>query len=117
VNANHTETITCGFCRGTGTDPYGQLSSRSRCEVCWGTGRVWVPVPHIRCTYCRGTGSHKTFSCPVCGGKARVAAPGGPVQPCPDCEGLSFESSSGLYCERCKGRGFVPAEREPSGCR
>ncbi len=102
------EQITCAFCHGHGTDPFGVMSDRSTCGACGGRGVVSVPTPHVRCAYCDGTGSHKTFRCLVCDGTGVVAAPTGPTQTCPSCDGLAFERSSGLACLTCSGRGVVP---------
>lgn len=107
--------IPCAFCKGKGTDPYGQLSFQSRCEACKGMGEVHVPVPNVRCVYCMGTGSYKTFRCLVCGGAGVVAPVPPPTEPCPSCGGLSYEASSGLCCERCKGHGLVTALPEGTG--
>ena len=101
------QTITCAFCRGEGTDPFGVMSDRSTCGSCGGRGVVRVPVPHVRCAYCEGTGSYKTFRCLVCDGAGVVAAPVGPTKTCPSCEGLACERSSGLVCLTCRGRGAV----------
>ena len=108
MSANGRQTIPCAFCKGKGTDPYDVLSWISRCEVCKGRGQVTVPLSHIRCAFCRGTGSHKTFSCLVCRGAGVVAPLPPPTQTCPACQGQAFESSSGLECLTCRGRGLVP---------
>ncbi len=102
------ETRTCAFCRGRGVDPFNALSDRSLCGSCGGKGTVEVATPHVRCAYCSGSGSHKTYRCLICAGSGVVAAPKGPTRACPDCEGKAFESSSGLACLTCKGRGVVP---------
>ena len=104
------EKIRCAFCQGRGTDPYNQLSELSQCTVCQGEGLVSVPVPHVTCGYCHGTGSHKTFACPVCDGTGVVEPLDGPTCVCPVCEGLGFDASSGLNCLRCRGLGRVSAE-------
>jgi DnaJ-class molecular chaperone len=101
------EEITCAFCHGDGTDPFGVMSDRSVCGACGGQGVVSVPVPHVRCAYCDGTGSYKTFRCLVCEGKGVVKAPAGPTKTCPSCEGLASERSSGLVCLKCRGHGVV----------
>jgi DnaJ-class molecular chaperone len=101
------EEVPCAFCRGEGTDPFGVMSDRSVCAACGGRGRVIVPVPHVRCAYCEGTGSYKTFRCLVCDGAGVVKAPVGPTRACPSCEGLASERSSGLVCLTCRGRGVV----------
>lgn len=104
------EKIRCAFCQGRGTDPYNQLSEQSQCVVCQGEGLVSVPVPHVTCAYCHGTGSHKTFTCPVCDGTGVVEPLSGPTCVCPVCSGLGFDASSGLNCLRCRGLGRVSAE-------
>ncbi len=101
------ETIACAFCGGKGSDPYNQLSSRSRCEVCKGQGLVQAPAVRQTCPFCTGTGSFKTFSCPVCRGKGVVPLLPEPTKVCPFCEGRAFAPSSGLECLECHGRGRV----------
>jgi DnaJ-class molecular chaperone len=99
--------VTCAFCHGEGTDPFGVMSDRSLCAACGGRGSVSVPVPHVRCAYCEGTGSYKTFRCLVCEGTGVVAAPTGPTKTCPSCDGRACELSSGLVCLTCHGRGLI----------
>jgi DnaJ-class molecular chaperone len=101
--------VCCAFCHGAGIDPFNVLSDRSVCGACGGRGIQSVPVPDVRCAYCEGTGSFKTFRCPVCEGAGVTSAPEGPTKVCPSCDGLAFERSSGLVCLGCKGRGVVPA--------
>jgi hypothetical protein len=101
--------IQCAFCRGGGTDPFGVMSDRSVCGCCCGQGTVEVPAAHVRCSYCGGSGSHKTFRCLVCGGTGVVSAPEGPTKTCPACDGLACERSSGLVCLTCRGRGVLSA--------
>lgn len=100
--------ITCAFCGGKGTDPFNCMSSRSVCGSCHGHGTIEVPVPNRRCVYCNGSGSHKTFRCPICGGAGVVADPGVPTRTCPECNGCGFDGSSGLPCLNCRGLGTVP---------
>jgi DnaJ-class molecular chaperone len=102
------ETITCAFCGGKGTDPYNCMSSRSVCGSCHGRGTLNVPYPHRRCTFCEGTGSHKTYRCPICGGAGVNPEPVTPTRPCDECGGCAFDSSSGLPCLTCRGLGYVP---------
>lgn len=99
--------IPCGFCHGKGVDPFAIMSDLSVCGCCGGRGTVRVPTPHVRCAFCQGTGSHKTYRCPVCGGAGAVATITGPTRTCPDCEGRAYEASSGLPCLACRGRGVV----------
>ncbi|MGP0066627.1 MAG: hypothetical protein ACLQGP_23935 [Isosphaeraceae bacterium] len=101
------EEIPCAFCHGQGNDPYGLLSERSVCGACGGRGLVRVAVPHICCAFCGGSGSYKTFRCPVCDGAGVIPTPQGPTKACPSCAGLAFESSSGMVCLTCRGRGFL----------
>lgn len=104
-----TEVVPCAFCRGKRTDPFGLLSWLSRCEVCHGEGKVTVPLPHVRCAFCSGSGSYKRFSCMVCKGRGALAPLRGPTKRCPECSGRAYETSSGLDCLRCRGRGQVAA--------
>lgn len=100
-------TITCGFCHGKGKDPFAIMSELSTCGCCGGRGTVRVAVNHVKCAFCKGSGSHKTYRCPVCGGAGALAEFPQPCQNCPDCGGKAFESSSGLPCLTCRGRGLV----------
>lgn len=109
-----TAEVRCAFCRGTGTDPFNLLSSRSRCEVCRGKGVVRVPAERVRCAFCGGDGSFKTFCCPVCRGKGAVPAVAGPTRVCGECGGRACDGSSGLPCLACRGRGRVPAPTHTS---
>ncbi len=108
-SARAREEIRCAFCHGRGTDPFNVLSDRSVCSSCGGRGTLLVAVPHMPCVYCDGSGSFKTFRCPVCEGAGAIAAPEGPTRTCPSCDGLAFERSSGLVCLTCHGRGTLPA--------
>ena len=108
-SARAREEVRCAFCRGRGTDPFHLLSDRSTCGACGGRSTVNVPTPHVPCAYCEGSGSFKTFRCPVCEGAGVVEAPEGPIRTCPTCDGLAFEHSSGLVCLTCRGRGTLPA--------
>lgn len=107
ATATAPRTVICAFCKGRGTDPYDQLSALSKCGSCDGTGTKTVLSPHTTCAYCRGTGSYKTFRCPICGGAGAVQALDGPTETCPECEGMASLSSSGLPCLRCRGRGLI----------
>lgn len=111
-----TETV-CAFCQGKGTDPFGIMSWLSTCYVCHGLGTTTVPVPHVLCRYCDGTGSHKTFSCTVCRGRGVVPPVAEPTQCCPACEGRAYEISSGLACLECRGRGVVSLNEEKEQVR
>jgi len=102
------ETIPCAFCHGRGVDPFNALSDRSTCGSCSGRGTVLVPTPHVRCAFCSGNGSYKTYRCPACGGAGAVVALDGPTRTCPDCEGLTYVADSGMVCLTCRGRGIVP---------
>lgn len=103
-----TRDVICAFCRGQGTDPYGIMSWQSICTVCHGKGTVRVMSPHASCRYCGGSGRHKTFSCPVCRGAGVVLMIQGTTQPCPACQGRSYEISSGQPCLKCRGYGVIP---------
>lgn len=104
-----TVVIPCAFCKGQGTDPFNVLSELSTCVACSGQGVRTVPADHVRCAYCEGTGSYKTYRCQVCDGCGVVAAPTGKVRMCAECRGHGSDRSSGMVCLACRGRGFVPA--------
>jgi len=77
--------MTCGFCDGSGKDPFDLLSELATCQVCKGTGKVEVKEPVIRCAFCRGTGVyHNTrITCTPCNGKGMVTAPKSPTAQMP----------------------------------
>jgi DnaJ-class molecular chaperone len=102
------EIIRCAFCGGKGTDPFNVMSDRSTCSSCDGRGALEVPVPHVRCVFCAGSGSYKTYRCPVCGGAGVGSAPKVPTRTCEECQGSAFDASSGLPCLACHGHGVVP---------
>ena len=102
--------ITCAFCEGEGTDPFGQLSPLSTCQVCNGRGKVWVLGPTIECGFCAGSGvvaPDKRLTCTVCGGKGVVPKPKN-AKTCPVCLGSGMSTNTpGLSCLVCKGKGVV----------
>jgi DnaJ-class molecular chaperone len=106
------EQIPCAFCHGRGVDPFEIMSPLSTCTCCGGAGVQNVPAQHVRCTFCQGTGSDKTFRCPACRGSGVLAALEGPTVPCSECEGHSFLPSSGLVCLKCQGHGVVPFDQQ-----
>jgi hypothetical protein len=101
-------TVTCAFCQGKGVDPYGPPARPARCEVCGGRGEVDVPVPHIVCAFCKGSGSPRTFRCPVCVGVGVLAPVPAPTRRCPVCQGYAMDPASGWPCPHCRGRGVIP---------
>ena len=107
IHSSQEMIIACAFCKGKGVDPFDLLSSLSRCEACGGTGHVRAPDPCVVCRFCNGTGSYKTYRCPVCQGAGVVAPLAEPTKTCPECNGRASELSSGLECLKCKGRGRV----------
>ena len=102
--------VTCSFCGGHGTDPFGIMSWLSTCCVCGGRGVVQVPASHRRCAHCQGTGAIKTFTCTVCRGTGYV-----PVTPrsppgLPGVPGQRGRRRLGPGLQTCRGRGWVPRE-------
>ena len=70
-----TKTIKCAFCQGTGKDPFELLSKMATCQVCGGERKVTVPVPHVTCPVCGGSGiqPHTRLVCRTCGGKGIIS--------------------------------------------
>ncbi len=105
-----TTVVSCSFCRGTGTDPFGVMSWISSCCVCGGKGKLRIPVPYRSCPHCQKTGAVKTFTCGVCRGTGYLAMPAGPTVACPECRGTGDAAGApALACLRCGGHGLVPA--------
>jgi DnaJ-class molecular chaperone len=102
--------VTCSFCGGRGTDPFGIMSWLSTCCVCGGRGVVTIIAPYRYCAHCQGTGAVKTFSCTVCQGTGYVSLIPGPTIVCPECRGSGDDYSSSLACIVCRGRGWLPQE-------
>ncbi len=104
--------LACAFCRGTGRDPFGLLSSLSKCQVCGGAGVRRLRQPAAPCAYCGKTGIHSfsRLTCTTCGGGS-VEIPDGAVT-CPGCEGTGREADyeypdSVLSCRCCGVKGVV----------
>jgi DnaJ-class molecular chaperone len=106
--------ITCAFCEGSGRDPFGLLSSLSRCQVCGGTGWVAIEEPCRRCAFCEGTGvhPHQRLTCTCCGGKGMISVHE-PAQKCPHCQGTGAEPPDQDYlpCVLCKGAGVMTVNK------
>jgi len=100
--------IKCAFCDGKGVDPFGLLSTISKCQVCGGEGSVTVEDPAIKCAFCKATGKHRDLRLPclVCGGKGMVNAPKG-AKECPDCGGRGVAPANYLPCMTCGGKGVI----------
>ena len=109
------DTITCGFCRGAGKDPFGLLSERSTCQVCWGTGIVELSPPRRRCVFCSGSGVYpdSRLTCTVCGGKGANTVMESAAA-CAACKGSgkSDVSLGHQPCVTCRGVGFVAPRGE-----
>jgi len=112
--ALETVSVTCGFCGGTGRDPFGIMSPLSTCCVCGGTGTVSVETPYVRCAFCHGTGvyPHSRQTCTACGGVGVSPVPE-PNKTCPYCLGTGADpqSEAGFYCLTCHGTGVVEEGR------
>lgn len=101
--------VTCAFCGGRGTDPFGVMSWLSTCYVCGGRKKVWVYKPFKKCRFCKGSGiqpNNSRVNCIVCRG-AGVVTIEGPTKECPDCQGSAVDSKTGLYCLHCEGKGEI----------
>ena len=101
--------ITCAFCKGTGKDPFNLLSELAFCQVCSGTGEVYVDEPATECAFCKGTGvhPHTRISCSVCEGKGSITHHKGSDEQCPECGGKGHKVSENLPCSHCGGKGFI----------
>ncbi|HBY99582.1 MAG TPA: hypothetical protein DEP84_37540 [Chloroflexi bacterium] len=109
--------VTCAFCGGSGTDPFGVMSPLSTCVVCRGAGRRSLHPPTAGCAFCRGTGVHpgSRMTCTTCGGVGTVELPSNAIT-CPGCGGSGRAADylwpgSPLSCGLCHGKGVVPGWR------
>ena len=109
--------VTCAFCGGKGTDPFGVMSPLSTCQVCRGAGVRTLPAPVAGCACCGSTGVYprSRLTCTSCGGVGQVAIPEGAVA-CPVCGGSGqakddFWPDSPLPCGHCGGKGVVAPAR------
>jgi DnaJ-class molecular chaperone len=104
------EPVQCGFCGGTGRDPFGIMSALSTCCVCGGKGTVAIKTLHVRCAFCQGSGvyPHSRQTCTACGGVGVSPVPE-PNKTCPYClaTGADPHSEAGFYCLTCHGTGVV----------
>ena len=94
IRQEETTVVGCSFCRGTGKDPFGIMSSRSTCSVCGGKGELRTRGPHRRCPHCQSTGAVKTFTCGVCRGTGYLPRPVGPTDPCLECGGTGDDKGA-----------------------
>ena len=98
----------CGFCGGTGKDPYHLLSKLATCQVCSGRKKVVIEGNAIRCSFCRGNGRQKLDSrvtCLACKGRGMVVVSN--PQKCAACKGSGRTKESKLTCLKCHGYGFI----------
>jgi DnaJ-class molecular chaperone len=101
-----TKTIICAFCNGTGTDPFGLLSSISKCQVCKGSKGIDIKEPFTPCVYCSGSGENilgARVPCIVCGGKGNNHFHN--KTECSQCKGTG-KGSDHLPCTLCGGIGL-----------
>ena len=108
------EKLQCGFCGGTGKDPFNLLSECSVCQVCGGKGNVLITEPFVKCVFCGGKGVYpgKRITCTVCHGKGSLTGDNGLTECCPACKGSGAAGDSGLPCLKCKGKGVVPLKKQ-----
>ena len=101
--------VICGFCRGTGKDPFDLLSECSVCQVCHGRRKFRMAEPVIKCAFCGGRGVYpgRRITCTVCNGKGMVRVPKETLTECTLCKGSGAAADSGLPCLACKGKGIV----------
>lgn len=96
--------VVCGYCRGTGKDPFGVMSPLSTCQVCGGKEHGTLHAPVDRCKFCGGSGVHpgSRQTCLACKGWGVVEAHE-ERDVCPDCGG---DGKGGVfYCLTCRGQG------------
>ena len=108
--------VSCAYCRGTGRDRFGIMSSRSTCTGCGGKGKVWTKKPLVRCAYCHGSGVSPIGARNPC--LARRGTGVGfieePQESCGTCGGRGLHKTTGLYCLPCHGKGIVALHKEMS---
>lgn len=108
--------VKCGFCNGTGKDPFQLLSKLSTCQVCGGKGKVRVIGPTMKCNFCNGTGvqpyTTSRLHCLACGGVGLVTKIKNPKK-CPKCGGTGIypRRPNPVACHICKGQGMIAKNR------
>ena len=97
----------CAFCEGSGKDPFGVPSQESKCQVCFGRGRVRLKNA-CPCQFCEGSGKHpiERLTCPVCHGYGAFDFKG-KGQKCPSCFGKGREENNYFPCSHCQGHGLI----------
>ncbi len=106
--------VRCAYCKGTGRDPFGIMSSRSICTACGGKRSVWVQMPLVTCAYCHGSGASPIGAknpCLACRGTG-VGSIEEPTESCGSCGGMGLHKATRLYCLPCHGKGIVPLHEE-----
>jgi len=106
--------VRCAYCRGTGRDPFGIMSSLSTCTACGGKGKVWVKQPLVACAYCHEAGVSPIGAknpCLACRGTG-VGSIEEPTESCGACGGTGEHQATRLYCLPCHGKGIVPLHEE-----
>ncbi len=79
-----------------------------------------VTLSEATCAFCNGTGVDQTAAmargskCPVCAGR-RIVYVQEPYVPCADCDGRGNKPGSRLTCLKCRGKGLVHQQAEPTG--
>lgn len=104
------EKIRCGFCKGTGKDPFGQLYPGSTCQVCKGRKEIYIQAPYKTCVYCHGSGAAFSMqnTCTVCNGRGVVSLETKKKgKSCSLCQGTGMELDTNLPCSHCRGLGTV----------
>jgi len=111
MTRNPQDYVTCAFCKGSGIDTFGLLSSMSACGVCGGIGEVRVLNPRVRCAFCKGTGVRpgSRLNCTGCGGSGAHSV-SQPQMECPVCSGVGKAPGSlDLPCPKCSGASVIRA--------
>jgi len=105
----HTEKVRCGFCHGTGKDPFGQLYPGSTCQVCSGRREFYVASPYATCAYCHGSGVEFSTqnTCTACGGRGVISLGTHHLKgtSCKSCNGSGMNAQTNLPCVPCHGLG------------
>jgi len=93
-----------------------EFMAQLRAEFGHGEPAELPDMVEVDCGFCGGQGSlPRSAKCPVCWGKSKVRIRA-PYDKCDLCRGTGHVPGMALTCNKCKGKGWIHAERKPNAC-